>query len=222
MSANETNEYWVNRNADSFDKNAYASGRIKALEKMAELAEYRLNLPHMKSVELGCGTGLFSKISGIRNIIGIDFSQTLLDVASLRMDQVFRESIFELTLQKDSFDNIISIFVLDDYPSDRKKIFFSEVFSILKKNGHFFFAAYTENDEGIKKFQDILGYKTYVEPESEYRMLLSDAGFHIESLETMNADGVFNFEGTSQQIKREYILIDAIKTQSHINHQLRT
>lgn len=211
MSANETNEYWVNRNADSFDKNAYASGRVKALEKMAELAGDRLTLPHMRSVELGCGTGLFSKISGIRNIIGIDFSQTLLDVAALRMDQVYLESIFELTLQKESFDNIISIFVLDDYPSGRKKIFFADAYSLLKKNGHFFFAAYTENDEGIKKFHDTLGYKTYVEPESEYRMLLSDAGFHIASVEIIHAEGIFSFEGSSQDIKREYILIDALK-----------
>lgn len=205
------NQYWKDRNADIFDKNAYVSGRVKAIEKIAEIAECRLKPIGMNSVELGCGSGLFSEVSGIRNMTGIDFSQTLLDVAAQRMNHVLLESIFDLNMPRESIDNIISLFVLDDYPSDMKKRLFSDVFSFLKPGGHLFFAAYTKNDEGIKKFQQIIDYEVHVESEYLYRKLLTSLGFSIKVFDILNVQGNFNMDGINQSVQREYVLIEAIK-----------
>lgn len=127
------------------------------------------------------------------------------------MDDVHLESIFELTVKKDSVDNIVSLFVIDDYPADIKEKFFADIFSFLKQDGHLFFAAYTPNDEGMKKFFQLSGYETHVEPASLYKTLLARLGFYVEAFDVLNAQGELELDGVIQSINREYILIDAVK-----------
>lgn len=211
MSSKSISEYWKDRQVDNFDASAIASGRIKAIERLAEIAHYRLKSLDVSSVELGCGSGVFSAVSGIKNITGIDFSQTLLDAASKRMDHVLLADIFDLKMPRESIDNIVSLFVIDDYCDDKKTKFFADILIMLKPGGHLFFAAYSPNDEGMQRFQATLGYKAFVESERYYISLLTKTGFIIDSIEILKASGNFNMNATSEVIKREYILIKAIK-----------
>ena len=211
MSVSSGNDYWKNRKADSFDQSAYSSGRVAAIQRLVEMAAERLRRPAIRSMELGCGSGLFAEISGVRNITGVDYSETLLEVARRRMDEVRLESIFELKERKESLDNIVSLFVIDDYSTDTKEKFFADIFSFLKKNGHLFFAAYTPDDEGMQKFFQLSGYETYVEPASVYKEILTCLGFSIEVFDIINAQGEMKLDGVIQPIEREYVLIDAVK-----------
>jgi ubiquinone/menaquinone biosynthesis C-methylase UbiE len=89
-------EFWQTRSAEDFDHRARNSGRMEAISRVAEIAKPFLSKEGAISVDLGCGTGLFAKTVGIRDIIGVDFSLSLLASARKRMDTVWQKNIFDL------------------------------------------------------------------------------------------------------------------------------
>lgn len=62
------------------------------------------------------------------------------------MIDTYQESVFDFQKQEKSIDNLISLFIIDDYPDSQKTIF-NKVFMILKSDGYFFFSSYSPNDE---------------------------------------------------------------------------
>ena len=139
-------EFWNAKNAEKFDSRSRSSGRMEAINRVAAIAKPYLSQEATVSIDLGCGTGLFAEAVGVRNIIGVDFSFPFLTSSRRRMDIVWEQNIFGLQLAKNSVDNIVSLFVIDDYPSEKKHMFFRQVLSFLKPGGRFFFAAYSPND----------------------------------------------------------------------------
>ena len=139
--------FWNTRNAEEFDAIAHNSGRMAALHRVSTLSKPALSHEGATSIDLGCGTGLFAGVVGVRSRIGIDFSEALLASARERMETVLQHDIFDLPFAACSIDTIVSLFVIDDYPSEKKAIFFTTVFSLLKPGGNFFFAAYSPHDE---------------------------------------------------------------------------
>jgi SAM-dependent methyltransferase len=209
-------DYWDKRDADDFDKIATLSGRTKAIEKMAKIAVPYLQGANTASIELGCGTGLFAELANARNIIGVDFSASLLAKAKNRMDTVWQKSIFDLDIAACSFDNVISMFVIDDYPADKKRDFFSRVAACLKPGGHFFFAAYSPNDEGMGILRNTSEppdnhYEVYLESDSFYKILLDNCSCTATHVEIFRTQGKFKVETQLRDIWREYILIVAVK-----------
>jgi len=152
-------EYWNERDAEDFDSSTKSSGRMEAINLIAEIAKPHLSRQGAVSVDLGCGTGLFAEAVGLRGIIGVDFSSSLFTLARRRMDIVWQKDIFDLQLADNSVDNAISLFVMDDYPSEKKSAFFMQVYSFLKPNGRFFFAAYSPNDERMGKLREVMNKK---------------------------------------------------------------
>lgn len=215
-------EYFNKENAEDFDSGARSLGRMQAIDQMAAIAKPYLSREGAVSIDLGCGTGLFAETVGVRSIIGVDFSPSLLNSARRRMDTVWQQNIFDLQLAQNSVDNIASLFVIDDYPSETKCMFFKQVFSFLKPHGHFFFAAYSPKDERMGTQRDVIKAKTkapdsievYLEDASFYENTLSECGFAIDKSEIINTNGVKEIGREVIRLKREFILIVARKLQN--------
>ena len=102
--------FWQTRNAKWFDAGANSSGRMEALRRVATLAQPALSQAGTTSIDLGCGTGLFAAIVGVRSLIGVDVSEVLLVAARERMDTVVHQDIFAFQGAACSMDNIVSLF----------------------------------------------------------------------------------------------------------------
>jgi len=212
-------ERFNTENAEDFDSRTRSLGRMQAIDRMAAMAKPYLSQEGVVSIDLGCGTGLFAEAVGVRSIIGVDFSSSLLNSARKRMDAVWQQSIFDLQLAKNSVDNIVSLFVIDDYPSEKKRMFFRQVFSFLKPHGHFFFAAYSPKDERMGTQREVIKAKAkagdslevYLEDASFYEDTLQECGFAIDKSEIINANGVLKIRRQVTRLKREFILIVARK-----------
>lgn len=210
-------EFWNTRDPDAFDAGVRRSGRMEAVRRVATISKPHVHREGAVSIDLGCGTGLFSEAAGVRDIIGVDFSSSLLDLAKTRMNTVLQKNIFDLTLAKDSVDNAISLFVIDDYPSERKRAFFSKVFSFLKPGGHFFFAAYSPRDERMGKMREAIDSKAgarlevHLEDSASYEDKLKECGFIIDSSEVFRTHGVFGIGFREMKLRREFIIISARK-----------
>lgn len=212
-------EYFNKRSGDDFDSGAKSLGRLQAITRMAAIAKPYLSQEGVVSIDLGCGTGLFAEVVGVRNIIGVDFASSLLNSARERMDTVWQQSIFDLQLTQNSVDNIASLFVIDDYPSETKCMLFRQVFSFLKPQGHFFFAAYSPKDERMGTQREVIkvkaksrdSLKVYLEDASFYENTLLECGFAIDKSELVNTNGVLEIGQQVIRLKREFILIVARK-----------
>lgn len=209
--------YWRTRDNRSYDESTKRSGRIDAITRMAELARPHLSVENAASIELGCGTGLFAEIVGVRSIVGVDASPSMAAQARRRMDVVWERDISELELEMDTFDNIVSMFVMDDYRSEAKTSFFSTIHKALKPSGRFFFAAYSPNDGYMGRIERVHlkdgsgSFTVHVKDEQFYQNVLSETGFTIENIELVNSMGILDKNGQKTQLQREFILIKARK-----------
>ena len=211
--------YWRNRDAEGYDSRADRSGRMKAYQWMATQAKPHLTKKGVVSMDLGCGTGIFAKTVGIKKIIGVDISPPMLEIARTRMERVYEGDIFDLRLEQNSVDNIITLFVLADYPSEKKLDFLQRVHSYLKQGGRFFFSAYSPNDGYMGKsarerstIRDGGGsFEVYLEDVSTYQNMLENTGFRIEKIGTIGSEGTFVRDSKIISFYREFIVIVALK-----------
>jgi len=209
--------YWRMRDAERYDSGV--DNRMKAYQWMATKAKPHLIKKGAVSMDLGCGTGIFAKTVGVRNIIGVDISPSMLDIARTRMDTVHENNIFELPLEEDSFDNIITLFVLADYPSEKKADFLRRVYSCLKQGGRFFFSAYSPNDGYMgKRARERAAmrsgggsFEVYLEDATTYQDMLEENGFKIEKIETIESTGTLKKGSETISFDREFMVIAAIK-----------
>lgn len=212
-------EYWRRRDAEGYDSRAERSGRMKAYRWMATQAKPHLTKKGVVSMDLGCGTGIFAKVVGIKNIIGVDVSPPMLEIARTRMKRVYEGDIFDLRLEQDSVDNVITLFVLADYPYEKKVDFLQQVYSCLKQGGRFFFSAYSPNDGYMGKsarerasMRECGGsYEVHLEDASTYENMFENAGFRIEKIETIELEGTFEKDSELTSFDREFIVIVALK-----------
>lgn len=215
----EVEEYWKKRDADMFDSGADRSGRMKAYQWMAAQAKPHLKKEGGVSMDLGCGTGIFAKTVGVKNIIGVDMSPTMLEIARTRMERVYEGDIFDLRLEQNSVDNVITLFVLADYPSEKKLDFLQQVYSYLKQGGRFFFSAYSPDDgymgksacERASMREGGGSYEVHHEDASTYENMLENAGFRIEKIGTIGSEGTFVRDSRMISFDREFIVVVALK-----------
>jgi len=211
--------YWRKRDAEGYDSRVNASGRMKAYQWMATQAKPHLKQKGILSMDLGCGTGIFAETVGITNIIGVDISPPMLEIARTRMDIVYEDNIFDLQLEKNSVDNIITLFVLADYPAEKKKDYLQQVYSCLKHGGRFYFSAYSPNDGYMGKSARARStlrsgggsYEVYLEDLSTYQYMLEEIGFRIENIEIIESEGSFGRDSKVTSVDREFIVLVALK-----------
>jgi len=186
---------------------------------MAAQAKPHLTKVGVVSMDLGCGTGIFEKVIGTKNIIGVDNSPTMLEIARTRMERVYKSDIFDLRLEENSVDNVITLFVLVDYPSEKKLGFLKQVYSCLKRGGRFFFSAYSPNDgymgksarERASMREGGGSFEVHLEDASAYEDMLKNAGFKIEKVGTIGSEGTFVGDSKTISFDREFIVIVARK-----------
>jgi len=212
-------EYWRKRDAEGYDSRVNTSGRMKAYQWMADQAKSHLTKEGVVSMDLGCGTGIFAEAVGVKNIIGVDISPTMLVIARTRMERVYEGDIFDLRLGQDSVDNVITLFVLADYPSEKKMDFLQQVYSCLKQGGRFFFSAYSPNDgymgksarERASMRKGGGSFELYLENASTYKDMLENIGFRIDKIETLESTGTLKSGSETISFDREFIVIVALK-----------
>jgi len=186
---------------------------------MAAQAKPHLTEEGVVSMDLGCGTGVFAEAVGIKNIIGVDMSPTMLEIARTRMERVYEGDIFDLRLEQNSVDNVITLFVLADYPPEKKMDFLKQVYSCLKQGGRFFFSAYSPDDgymgksarERASMREGGGSYEVHLEDASAYKDMLENAGLRIEKIETIGSEGTFVGDSRMMSFDREFIAIVASK-----------
>jgi SAM-dependent methyltransferase len=210
-------EHWHTRDPSDFECTVKTSGRLEPLKIIAEWARPYVSRQDALSIDLGCGTGLFEEIVRCRNIVGVDFSPPFLELARKRMAIVIERDIFDLGCQDDIADNVVSLFVVDDYKPEKKIEFFEEIYRLLKRGGRFFFAAYSPRDERMgalrNEFSEKIGirkFRIFLENASSYEDKLRKSGFLIDRSETVNTVGFYQPQSTNERpisVQREFILI---------------
>ena len=212
-----TYQFWNERTPENFDMTTKRSGRIEAISKMAAIAKPYLSRKNAVTIDLGCGTGLFAAIAGLKTIIGIDFSIPLLKVACQRMQTVLQQSIFAPGFVKKSVDNVVSLFVIDDYPTEKKREFFMQIWSLMRPGGRVFFAAYSPNDERMGPLKETVNaqshmeFTIYLESAASYEAMFQEVGFLIEHTELLTTPGVYAKGMHHIPVTREFILMVAEK-----------
>jgi SAM-dependent methyltransferase len=210
-------EHWHTRDPSDFECTVKTSGRLEPLKIVAEWARPYVSRRDALSIDLGCGTGLFEEIVRCRNIVGVDFSPRFLQFARKRMTIVIERDIFDLRCQDSIADNVISLFVIDDYKPEKKIYFFKEVHHLLRRGGRFFFAAYSPRDERMgtlrSRFNEkmrIKKFEIFLEDASSYEDELRKCGFLVDRSEVINTVGScqpLSINEPPINVKREFILI---------------
>ena len=136
--------YWENR-ADRFENLYYI--RREGIEKL--LCEAYLYLKNVKGcvVDVGCGTGITTFIMEKeleKNVIGTDFSPSMLRKAKERIRYLVQADALHLAFPNNSFGAIICLTVLTDYRD--KNFFFHEFYSCLREDGIYVHGDYSPND----------------------------------------------------------------------------
>jgi ubiquinone/menaquinone biosynthesis C-methylase UbiE len=175
--------------ADQYDTNA---NRTRDLDRKATIQTLR-NYEFSKVVELGCGTGKNTSylLTKAREVIGLDFSQEMLNKA---MEKVVDERVTflkaDLTREwnvEDGFADLITCSLVLEHIKDLDSIF-KQAGRKLRENGYFFiselhpFKQYSgskaryETDKGTQELE------TYVHHISEYLSLAQSNGFKLVEL----------------------------------------
>lgn len=137
-------KYWKNR-AERFE-NLYHL-RKDGIEKLLHEAYPYLRNVKGHIVDIGCGTGTPSSILARKlgkNVIGTDFSKSMLKLALKRIEHHVRADALHLAFPNNSLGAIVCITVLTDYTD--KKPFLKEFYSCLRKDGIYVHADYSLND----------------------------------------------------------------------------
>ncbi len=152
---------------------------------------------------------------------GIDFSPSMLEKARKRMNEIWMKDVFQLRLEENSVDNVITLFVVSDYPLVKKRVLFKQIFSYLKPGGHFFFSAYSPDDGYFRDLDEIKvkesgeSFTLHLEDESYYLDIFSDIGFDILESEVLKIPTVLERDSrvakAGSRLDREFIVVVAVK-----------
>jgi len=189
-------EYFWSRFATDFEKhNNYVAG-FKEIEFLKnKLLE---NKSLKKTLELGCGDGIFTEIiaNNSDKVVATDWSDEMIEAAKLRyrnnkVIEIKKEDCLNLSFENHSFDTVFMANLLHVIPTPEKVL--DECKRILKTDGQIIILSFTMH--GMKFFHKIAMLyryiRTYGKPPKESRVLspknvkemLDKGGF-----ETMNID----------------------------------
>ncbi|CAL1149683.1 unnamed protein product [Cladocopium goreaui] len=213
----ELHNYWDQHSGSGFDEKSRMNGRLEPLRRVAEvakdLAEGKLRNHPVRVVDLGCGTGLFSKfLSDAENIkiIGVDLSEGHLQLARQHME-VIKGSYLDWRPEGWAPDLAIHNNSIEDYEDSMKLYFFKHVFSWLAPEGYFLFQAYSPRDKPmgvcIAECSPAFAakHKVHLCSTETYLDMAKAAGFQVVSSELVHSQG--RFPGKDRTYNREFIFI---------------
>ncbi|GAA3173199.1 hypothetical protein GCM10010451_22530 [Streptomyces virens] len=149
------------------------------LAKHAELCQVGEDA---RMLDVCCGSGVVggSFRGRVKEMIGLDLTPEMVELASTRLDRVDRGTVYDLPYEDGSFDLVVTREVLHLLPQPERPV--SEIFRVLRPGGQFIvgqIVPYSDADafwmyRVFKKKQPLLHQMFR---EEEFRALLTGAGF---------------------------------------------
>jgi ubiquinone/menaquinone biosynthesis C-methylase UbiE len=171
--------FWETRSR-SFEKDysIRTEGIIKIAQEITGLIRGKTVL------EIGCGPGILANLypKGT-DIIGLDFSTSMLRRAKSRIGQLVLGDSLSLPFDRGAFEVVTCFFVASDY--SEKEDIFSEAHRALKDRGLFLFADYSSRDGHWvlrKRIRPVLGESCsiYIEDQETLLKELKAAGLKVQ------------------------------------------
>lgn len=175
--------------ADQYDTNSNKTRDLDTISTIETLSK----LEFSSVIELGCGTGknTIFLLKKAKKIIGLDFSQEMLNKAKLKINDKrveFRKADLttEWKIDNDSADLITCSLVLEHI--EDLDIIFDQANKKLKNGGAFFiselhpFKQYSGSKAKFETENGIQELETYVHHISEYLNVASENGFELVEL----------------------------------------
>lgn len=143
---------------DCYDKTAenYANKFIneledKHLDQILLKTFVEQNKEKGKLIDLGCGPGQTTKFlfdNGFKNILGIDISGEMIQIASkLNPHLTFEQAdMLKLNFNENSFGSAIAFYSIVHFDYQQIRNAFSEIYRILNANGEFLFSFHIGNE----------------------------------------------------------------------------
>ena len=144
--------------------------------------------PKAKILDVGCGSGRDAKIfteKGL-SVVGVDFSQNLIDIASAHAPKAEFHvmDIESINFPSASFDGIWSLCSLLHFPKKVLPNIIKNIHSLLKEDGYFYMALKKGRGEVLEKdtrYGDFEKFWAFYE-EDELRQIFESAQFNILEL----------------------------------------
>jgi len=193
----------------------YADERIDELSKkhfdsllLKEFAS--VNKDKGLCADFGCGPGQTTKFlfdHGVKDIIGIDVSSGMIDVAQRYFPQIKFETgdILEVSYASNYFGSVLAFYAIVHFTYDQVRIAFSEVNRVLKEKGHFLFSFHVGNEiVHFDRAGDVdVDIDLFLFSTEQIIELLHETGFRIiDALER------HPYEDVEWATKRAYILTE--------------
>jgi len=187
---------------------------MPALRRVAEIALKLAALkPDLLLVDLGCGTGLFAKLLGPLNIVGVDISEAHLCLADRHM-KVSKASYLDWVPEAGSAAPDVAVHnnSIEDYEEAVKARFFKHVYTWLAPGGYFLFQAYSPRDEPMGRCirecspSFAAHHAVHLCDTGDYVTLAERAGFEVVSTELVHSEGRYP-QASTRAYNREFIVI---------------
>ena len=180
-------EFWEEKGRTGAFESGYnirLEGITKIVERIAELIDRKLVL------DIGCGPGIVASLfRGNTDVVGLDFSNSMLRSAKTRILRLVRGNAFDLPFRNEAFEAATCLFVTSDYSA--KMGVFSEAYRVLEENGVFLFADYSPNDQHWtlkRKIRPLLGESCniFIESKESLQNKLGRSGFEVRKTELIS------------------------------------
>ncbi len=161
-------------------------------KKIKREAILNLNIkPYSKVLDLCTGTGDFAgiikKINPNANVIGVDFSQNMINIAKSKHKNIefYTQDAMNLNFEDNFFDYVVMGFGLRNTENYSKVL--SEIYRILKKDGEFLHLDFN-NGGIINKIYDsmVLLFSNFLKEKSAYKYLINSKKFFYSGLKLLN------------------------------------
>jgi phosphatidylethanolamine/phosphatidyl-N-methylethanolamine N-methyltransferase len=186
-------DFWERR-SESFERDysIRTEGIIKIVKEIAKLIEGKVVL------DIGCGPGIAAELyPKDSNVVGLDFSASMLRSARNRIGQLVLASTFNLPFSSETFQIATCFFVASDY--SQKEHIFSEVFRVLEDEGLLLFADYSSKDTHWRlrrRIRPVMGESCdmYIEGQETLSNKLELAGFRVQEAKLVRFNAGFELK----------------------------
>lgn len=171
--------------------------------------------PNSKVLDLCCGSGdlgkIIKKIQPSCDVIGVDFSQNMIELASKKNPNItYRQmDVTSLTFEKNSFDYIVMGFGLRNIPQKNKAL--EEIYRTLKTEGQFLHIDFGKHNIYSKIYDIIILFivKFFTKNTKPYKYLILSKRNFLEPEELIE---LFKFNKLTY-VKHQNMFFDVISFQ---------
>ena len=185
-------------NKYDFMNNIISFGTHKIIKEKAIKA---LNIkPNSKVLDLCCGTGdlgaIIKKIEPTCDVIGIDFSPQMLEIARKKNPNItyWEANATDLKFEKNTFDYIVMGFGLRNIPEKNKAL--EQIYKILKVNGLFMHLDFGKQNKISKIYDNLILFlaKIFTKNTKPYKYLVLSKNNFLEPEELIDLFKFNKFE----------------------------